>query len=253
MAEVVTQEQYEQIKEYYREQIRECKYRLAIASLDEENSAQAYKYFVEIGDYKDTIEKLCPLAYSCGVNLFNKGEIVEAMGCFANARGYEDAENYLMNWNAKTISTGSSHIVGLKSDGTVVAVGQNYEDISDWSDIVAISAGAGHTVGLKSDGTVVAVGGNFSGQCNVSDWTDIVAISAGSGYTVGLKSDGRVVAVGSNSYGRCDVEDWTDIVAISAGYYHTVGLKSDGTVVAVGLNDAGQCDVDDWIDIKQPT
>ena len=235
------------------EQIRECKYRLAIASLDEENSAQAYKYFVEIGDYKDTIEKLCPVAYSCGVNLFNKGEIVEAMGCFANARGYEDAENYLMNWNAKTISTGSSHIVGLKSDGTVVAVGQNYEDISDWSDIVAISAGAGHTVGLKSDGTVVAVGGNFSGQCNVSDWTDIVAISAGSGYTVGLKSDGRVVAVGSNSYGRCDVEDWTDIVAISAGYYHTVGLKSDGTVVAVGLNDAGQCDVDDWIDIKQPT
>ncbi|NLO86339.1 MAG: chromosome condensation regulator, partial [Clostridiales bacterium] len=29
------------------------------------------------------------------------------------------------------------------------------------------------TVGLRADGTVVAVGENDEGQCNVSDWTDI--------------------------------------------------------------------------------
>ena len=68
-----------------------------------------------------------------------------------------------------------------------------------------------HTVGLKSDGTVVAVGDNSSGQCDVSDWSDIVAISAGGHFTVGLKSDGTVVAVGSNKYGQCDVGNWTDI------------------------------------------
>ena len=40
-------------------------------------------------------------------------------------------------------------------------------------DIVAIGAGYYHTVGLKADGTVVAVGYNNGGQCKVSGWTDI--------------------------------------------------------------------------------
>ena len=39
--------------------------------------------------------------------------------------------------------------------------------------IVAVSAGWMHTVGLKSDGTVVATGDNGAGQCDVSGWTDI--------------------------------------------------------------------------------
>ena len=46
-------------------------------------------------------------------------------------------------------------------------------DVSEWTDIVEISAGDGHTVGLKSDGTVVAVGWNFYGQCDVSGWKNI--------------------------------------------------------------------------------
>ena len=37
-----------------------------------------------------------------------------------------------------------------------------------------VSAGDWHTVGLRSDGTVVAVGNNkYYGQCDVSGWTDI--------------------------------------------------------------------------------
>lgn len=34
------------------------------------------------------------------------------------------------------------------------------------------------TVGLKSDGTVLAVGNNEYGQCNTSDWTYIVSVCA---------------------------------------------------------------------------
>ncbi len=33
-----------------------------------------------------------------------------------------------------------------------------------------IAAGRRHTIGLKSDGTVVAVGGNEYGQCDISGW-----------------------------------------------------------------------------------
>jgi len=151
------------------------------------------------------------------------------------------------------ISVGEDHLVGLKSDGTVVAVGADSYgqcDVEEWEDIVAVSAGDGHTVGLKSDGTVVAVGNDYKGRCDVEDWKDIVAISAGFGCTVGLKSDGTVVAVGGNNDGQCDVETWNNIVAISTGgWAHTAGLKSDGTVVAVGDDSYGKCDVEDWEDI----
>ena len=144
-------------------------------------------------------------------------------------------------------------IFGLKSDGTVVAVGDSYCgrcDVGGWKDIVAvISAGGSHTVGLKSNGTVVAVGDNGWRQCDVGSWKDIVAVSGGTYYTVGLKSDGTVVAVGSNRFGQCDVGGWKDIVAVSVGACYTVGLKSDGTVVAVGSNRFGQCDVGGWKDI----
>ena len=84
---------------------------------------------------------------------------------------------------------------------------KNYIDDSS----VAISTGYGYTLGLKSDGTVVAVGYNKYGQCDVSGWHDIVAISAGSHHTVGLKSDGTVVAVGVNEYGQCNVSGLRDI------------------------------------------
>lgn len=100
-----------------------------------------------------------------------------------------------------------------------------------------------HTVGLKRDGTVIAVGNNRYWQCEVGNWRDIVAIATGIQHTVGLKKDGTVVAVGWNGVGQCDVDDWRDIVAIAAGHNHTVGLKKDGTLVAVGDNRFHQCDV----------
>ena len=35
---------------------------------------------------------------------------------------------------------------------------------------MAVAAGSSHTIGLRSDGTVVACGDNVFDQCNVSDW-----------------------------------------------------------------------------------
>jgi len=152
------------------------------------------------------------------------------------------------------VAAGEYHTVGLKSDSTVVAVGNNASgqcDVGDWADIIQIAAGGSHTVGLKSNGTVVAVGNNDHGQCNVDDWEDIVQVAAGYTHTVGLKSDGTVVAVGDNYFGQCNVSTWEDIVQVAAGYRHTVGLKSDGTVVAVGDNYFGQCNVGSWTGIVQ--
>jgi hypothetical protein len=55
----------------------------------------------------------------------------------------------------------SAHTVGPRNDDTVVAVGENFIgqcDVSGWTDIVQVAAGMAHMVGLKSDGTVVAAG-----------------------------------------------------------------------------------------------
>ena len=157
----------------------------------------------------------------------------------------------------KFFSAGETHLVGLKTDGTVLATGDNFDggcEVSDWEDIIAISAGCGHTVGLKIDGTVIATQYNgdeefYFGQCDLSDWNNISVISAGWYHTVGLKSDGTVVALGENLLKQCDVENWTDIVDISAGGGHTTGLKADGTVIAVGSNNDGECNVEEWSDI----
>jgi alpha-tubulin suppressor-like RCC1 family protein len=167
--------------------------------------------------------------------------------------------NYFITANFESgyppmVAAGDTHTVGLKYDGTVVAVGDNYIgqcDVGNWTDIVEVSAGNGHTVGLKSDGTVVAVGSDMHGECEVDGWTDMVHVAAGGFHTVGVKSDGTVVAVGYNYSGQCNVGNWTDIIQVAAGGHHTVGLKSDGTVVAVGYNDDGQCNVTSWTDIIQ--
>jgi alpha-tubulin suppressor-like RCC1 family protein len=174
------------------------------------------------------------------------------------------------------------YTVGLKSDGTVVAVGDNDGgqcDVGDWTDIVQVAAGCDHTVGIRSDGTVVAVGDNFYGQCDVGGWTDIVQVAAGCHHTVGLKSDGTVAIVGivgglddwthivqvAAAFGHTvglksdgtvvdtgyNVSGWTDIVQVATDRYHTVGLKSDGSLVSVGNNSYGQCSFGGWTDIVQ--
>ena len=146
-----------------------------------------------------------------------------------------------------TIAAGANHTVGLKEDGTVVAVGDNsygQRNVTPWTKIKAIAAGVNHTVGLKEDGTVVAVGDPGYGRLDVSTWTKIKAIAAGKFHTVGLKDDGAVVAVGFPGNDRLNVSTWTNIKAIAAGANHTVGLKEDGTVMAVGgYNGYGQLDV----------
>ena len=271
--------------------IPNSKYNNALKLAEAGNYDQAIAIFTELGDYKDAEDKIKEANYQKAVELAGKSDFANAAIAYGKAGNYKDAkEKSFALWDKiavrETVSAGDSHTVGLKSDGTVVAVGDNDSGQCNvggwsdrvavsagddytvclksngmvvavggnvngqfWTDIVAISANRYHTVGLKSDGTVVAVGSDYDGQCNVGGWTDIVAVSAGLNHTVGLKSDGTVVAVGSDYDGQCNVGGWTDIVAVSAGDSHTVGLKSDGTVVAVGNNEYGECDVSGWTDI----
>lgn len=226
-------------------------------------------------------------AYAEAEALLESGDTARAAMAFYALGDYRESKKRSMElWSTiverETISVGGLHIVGLRSDGTVVADGWNELgqcDVEGWTDIIAVSAGQ-HTMGLRSDGTVVTTKmDNISSDCvaisagsgimavlkadgtvqvwwyqsgypgNTEDWTEIVAISANAYHVVGLKADGTAeVAFGSHGHSY-DVSGWADLTAVSAGRSHIVGLKSDGTVVATGQNGYGQCDVEDWTDI----
>ena len=129
-------------------------------------------------------------------------------------------------------------VAGVQSDGTVKisSVGMKL-DVSEWKNIAMVDAGEYHLVGVQTDGRVVATlheGYRDNGQCDVSEWSDIIYVSANDNHTVGLKRDGTVVAVGLNDDGRCDVSDWSDVAYIAAGFNFTVAMKTDGTLLFAG-------------------
>lgn len=220
--------------------------------------------FQALGNYKDSLEKIAEVEEAKKATEYQEAEAFLALGdnassaiTFGKLGDYRDAHARSIElWGdlaeRKTIVAGNHYIVGLKSDGTVIAVGENNNgqcEVGGWTDIVAISADDNHTVGLKSNGTVVATGCNDFGKCDVNAWTDIVAISAGDTHTVGLKSDGTVVATGGNAFGECNVSTWKNIIAISAGSNYTVGLRSNGSVIFTGWDQFGIRDALKWADI----
>ena len=208
------------------------------------------KFRISKSDYKFWKNIISNGLLTIGIKSYGK-VVKKEEGIFSsdlNVSSWKDIISIAVGYN----NPGRGHIVGLKSDGTVVATGDNKYgqcDVDSWKDIVSICAGALFTVGLKSDGTVVAIGDNDWGQCDVDSWEGIISICVGDDYTVGLKSDGTVVATGKNNKCQRYVKSWKSIVSVAAGLSHTIGLKSDGTVISTGDNEYGKCNVDSWEDI----
>lgn len=139
---------------------------------------------------------------------------------------------------------------------------------------VAVAAGDHHSLGVKSDGTLWAWGQNDHGQLGLGDKADRnvptkvsgsgwVAVSAGYSYSLGLKSDGSLWGWGSNNHGQLGLghasdEDMpskllgNDWVAVDAGLAHSLGLKSNGLLYAWGANDCGQLGLGDTDDRWYP-
>ena len=140
------------------------------------------------------------------------------------------------------------------------------------SGVVEIAAGASHALALKSDGAVLAWGNNASGQLGSGDaptdhptpvqvsglgaGSGVVAITAGDTFSLALKSDGSVFAWGNNASGQLgDGSAPTDhsspvavgalgigsgVVHVAGGGSHSIALTADGRVYAWGNNASGQ-------------
>ena len=69
--------------------------------------------------------------------------------------------------------------------------------VSGWNNLIQMEMSDSHTVGLKADGTVVAVGSNHCGQCDVEEWKDVVYVDACKQCTLGITKDGDLLIAGS--------------------------------------------------------
>ncbi|OGA38117.1 MAG: hypothetical protein A3G26_01175, partial [Betaproteobacteria bacterium RIFCSPLOWO2_12_FULL_65_110] len=170
-----------------------------------------------------------------------------------------------------------THVVALKTDGTLWAWGNNsagqlgdgtFTSRSDpvriGSGYAAVAAGNRFSLAIKTDGTLWAWGSNFYGELGISAAPDLrnspvqvgsgySAVVAGgdyAGYTVALKTDGTLWAWGENYWGQLGdgtttrrptpVQIGSGYSAAAAGNGHTLALKTDGTLWAWGWNGSGQ-------------
>ena len=171
--------------------------------------------------------------------------------------GVDCSKYNVSEWrNVVQIALGLYFVVGLKSDGTVLVEGKNFQnqkDAESWKDIVQISASDSHILGLTISGKVLAAGDDSFGRTNVASWENISMVAAQGHFSFGLKKDGTVIATNYSStnanYGEDMATSWRNIKQISASNTHILGLTSDGRVLASGCNEGGGCDVAGWNNI----
>ena len=220
-----------------REMISECKYRAAVLLFENGEYAAAKDAFYALAGYSDALDRYDACRYAIAEQT-EQNDPEEAFALFRALGDYRDSrsrtEAIAMRVTGETDPAFAINAMLGISNETLEQI-RTLSAIRDALPKYRLAVGFYHTVGLKSDGTVLAVGRNSEGQCEVSGWTDIVAVDCGAYHTAALRRDGTVLAVGRNDEGQCETSAWSDVIAIVCTDYNTVGLRSDGTVVTAGF------------------
>lgn len=107
--------------------------------------------------------------------------------------------------------------------------------VKEWTDIVAIDAGDYHLVGLKSDGTVVAAGKDSNKAIQVNGWRNVSKIFAKRNTTVAIKNDGSLYVAGDiDNYNQ--IRNLKNVTAVDMYSNTLVATMADGTSSMVTEN-----------------
>lgn len=170
------------------------------------------------------------------------------------------------NW--KSVATGISHNVAVKTDGTLWAWGKNdYNQLGDGSYLgqnapiqigtesnwKSVAAGQNHTLAIKTDGTLWAWGRNNYGQLGdatytnrnqpvqIGSATDWQLVSTRKDFSTAKKANGTLYTWGGFSAAPnmptqlVNGSDWQNV---SEGTTNTLGIKTNGTLWIWGLENS---------------
>ncbi|MBS1773996.1 MAG: T9SS type A sorting domain-containing protein [Bacteroidetes bacterium] len=224
--------------------------------------------------------------YACGYNLYGQLGI-----------GSTPVSQYSLvqvgsasNWVA--VQGAYEHSIGLRSDGTLWAAGDNtygqlgigsttgqtsFVQVGTDNKWTSISCNTQFSLAIKSDGTLWAWGYNTHGQLGIgsttnqsspvqvgtsSNWVSVQA--GGEEYAIGLKSDGTLWAWGRNIYGQLgdgtttdrtspvQIGSLTNWISIATGFGHSIAIRADGTLWAWGHNNSGQLGIGNTTNQSSP-
>ena len=103
-------------------------------------------------------------------------------------------------------------------------------EASTWTDIVQIAVGQYHVIGLKSDGTVVGTGSKNekSSKWSTDGWNNVSKIEAHYNYSLGIKNDGSIFLSG-----EIDTPfKWRNLKNVSEAFTNLSGVVlTDGSVI----------------------
>jgi hypothetical protein len=136
------------------------------------------------------------------------------------------------------VAAGDAHGLALRSDGTVVAWGQNHSGQCNVPSGTcgAIAAGADFSLAIRTNGSLAAWGRNSDGQISkVPSGNGFIGVDGGESFAVALKKDGSIVAWGNDRWNQVSgVPKGNDFRAVVAGDSHGVALRSNGALVSWG-------------------
>lgn len=157
-----------------------------------------------------------------------------------------------------TLWVWGNNLWGQLGDGTTTSrsIPTQIGTATNW---VTIATGGGSfSLGIKSDGTLWAWGQNMYGQLGDGTTTtrytptrigtanNWLSVAAGTYYSLGIKSNGTAYAWGLNNFGQlgdgtifqrhAPTQIGTNWVSVIGGGFHSLGRKKDGSAYAWGIN-----------------
>ena len=163
------------------------------------------------------------------------------------------------------LSTGTSHSLAIRVDGTLWSWGINANSVLGFNDTVtrssptqigtsswtSVSAGFNHSMAIRSDNTLWGWGSNTFGQVGAYSapysWTSLAVRGQSS---IAIRTDGSLWVWGVNSSGQLGLGDTINRSSptlldagswnfATCGYFSAAAIKSDGTLWTWGLNAQG--------------
>ncbi len=211
-----------------------CRVRIAEALRGEGLWEEAIGKYAELAALRDTAEEIAACRYAWAEQLLSAGDRAGAAALFRQAGDYQDSQTRFLALAVEITGYDDPEKAMAAISGKSPEDMARMSALQEKRETLpcgVLAVGFFHTVGLRSDGAVLACGDNSFGQCGVQGWHDVVAVAAGAYHTLALHRDGHVSAVGRNREGQCEVKSWENVTAIAAANYGSFALTKDGTVL----------------------